>query len=49
MNAASPTTVLHEDYFLVETTSDEKHEWSDGVVFAMSRGTAKIAVADVYG
>ena len=43
MNAASPTTVLYEDYFLVETTSDEKHEWSDGVVFAMSRGTPEHA------
>ncbi len=40
MNAASPTTVSFEEYLELEAKSDDvKHEWCDGVVYAMSRGT----------
>jgi Uma2 family endonuclease len=31
--------VSYADYFEAENTSDERHEWLDGVVYAMSRGT----------
>jgi len=37
--AASPSYVSYEDYLALEASSDEKHEWCDGVVYAMSRGT----------
>ena len=38
MNAASPTRVSYEDYFEREVQDgDVKHEWSEGVVYAMSR------------
>lgn len=43
MKIASPTTVSYEDYVVAETVGDAKHEWSDGVVFAMSRGTPEHA------
>lgn len=43
MNAASPMAVSYEDYLLAETAGEEKHEWSDGVVYAMSRGTPEHA------
>lgn len=43
MNAASPTTTSFEDYLLVEASSEIKHEWCDGVVYAMSRGTPEHA------
>lgn len=40
MNAASPTRISFEDYLVLKAQSDDvKHEWSDGVVYAMSRGT----------
>lgn len=40
MNAASPTRISFEEYLEREATSDDvKHEWCDGVVYAMSRGT----------
>lgn len=39
MSAASPTFVSFEDYLAAEATSDIRHEWCDGVVCAMSRGT----------
>lgn len=40
MNAASPTTTSFEEYLELEAKSDDvKHEWCDGVVYAMSRGT----------
>src|SRR5207247_54463 len=42
VQAAASAHVKFEDYFEAETsaTSDTpKHEWSDGVVYAMSRGT----------
>jgi Uma2 family endonuclease len=29
----------YEDYLVLESSSDTKHEWCDGVVYAMSRGT----------
>lgn len=43
MNAASPMAVSYEDDLLAETAGEEKHEWSDGVVYAMSRGTPEHA------
>jgi Uma2 family endonuclease len=43
MNAASPTQVSFEDYLVGESTGDVKHEWCDGVVYAMSRGTPEHA------
>jgi Uma2 family endonuclease len=40
VNAASPTTISFEEYLEREALStDVKHEWCDGVVYAMSRGT----------
>jgi Uma2 family endonuclease len=39
MSAASPTRVSYEEYLLLEETSQGKHEWCDGVVYAMSRGS----------
>lgn len=40
VNAASPTTISFEAYLELEAKSDDvKHEWCDGVVYAMSRGT----------
>lgn len=40
MSAASPSRVSFEDYLTSEVPeSDTKHEWCDGVVYAMSRGT----------
>ncbi len=40
VNAASPTRVSFEEYLEREAKSDGvKHEWCDGVVYAMSRGT----------
>jgi Uma2 family endonuclease len=39
MTAASPSRVSYEDYVAAEVSSDLKHEWCDGVVYAMSRGT----------
>lgn len=38
---AASRTVAFEDYFLGEETSDVRHEWHDGVVYAMSRGTPR--------
>lgn len=35
--------ISHEEYLDAEATSDEKHEWLDGVVYAMSRGTPEHA------
>jgi Uma2 family endonuclease len=42
-DAASPSYVSYEDYLVLEASSDAKHEWCDGVVYAMSRGTPKHA------
>lgn len=39
--SAASRTVSFEDYFLGEETSDVRHEWHDGVVYAMLRGTPK--------
>ena len=39
MTAASPSHTSFEDYLVGEALSDLKHEWCDGVVYAMSRGT----------
>jgi Uma2 family endonuclease len=40
VNAASPTTISFEEYLeLEEKSNDVKHEWCDGVIYAMSRGT----------
>lgn len=39
MNAASAVTISYEEYLQLEAKSDVKHEWCDGVVYAMSRGT----------
>jgi Uma2 family endonuclease len=35
--------VSYEDYFAAEQTSDVKHEWFDGSVYAMSRSTPEHA------
>jgi Uma2 family endonuclease len=39
MTVAAPTYTSFEDYLVAEASSDVKHEWCDGVVYAMSRGT----------
>jgi Uma2 family endonuclease len=43
MSAASPTRVSYEEYLALEVASDVKHEWCDGVVYTMSRGSAEHA------
>lgn len=43
MTAASPFSTTFEDYLVAESTSEVKHEWCDGVVYAMSRGTPEHA------
>ena len=43
MTAASPTRTSFEDYLVAEGSSDLKHEWCDGVMYAMSRGTPERA------
>lgn len=39
--SAASRTVPFEDYFLGEETNDIRHEWHDGVVYAMSRGSPR--------
>jgi Uma2 family endonuclease len=42
MNAAVPTYTSYEDYLALEEArrdDDVKHEWCDGAVYSMSRGT----------
>ena len=39
MTAASPFSTTFEDYLVAEAMSEVKHEWCNGVVYAMSRGT----------
>lgn len=39
--SAASRTVPFEDFFLGEETSEIRHEWHDGVVYAMSRGTPR--------
>jgi Uma2 family endonuclease len=39
----SQRRVPYEDYLAAEETSDEKHEWLDGLIYAMSRGTPEHA------
>jgi Uma2 family endonuclease len=36
---SAKTYVSFADYFEAENTSEERHEWIEGVVYAMSRGT----------
>lgn len=44
VTAASPSHTSFEDYLVREAASDDvKHEWCDGVVYAMSRGTPEHA------
>lgn len=43
MGAASPCNTTFEDYLVGEAASDVRHEWCDGVVYAMSRGTPEHA------
>lgn len=43
MSELATRLVSYEDYLLAEETSDVKHEWLDGVVYAMSRGTPEHA------
>ena len=43
VNAASPSHTSFEDYLVGEGAGDVKHEWCDGVVYAMSRGTPERA------
>jgi len=35
----TPQYVSYEEFLRTEAVSDEKHEWVDGVVYAMSRGS----------
>ena len=37
--ARTPQRVSYEDFLKMENESDRKHEWVDGVVYAMTRGT----------
>ncbi|MBX3234408.1 MAG: Uma2 family endonuclease [Labilithrix sp.] len=37
--ARTPRYVPYEEFLVAEAASDLKHEWVDGVVYAMSRGT----------
>lgn len=39
--SAASRLVSFEDYFLGEEVSETRHEWHDGVVYAMSRGTPR--------
>lgn len=39
VTAASPFYTPFEEYLVAEAASEVKHEWCDGVVYAMSRGT----------
>jgi Uma2 family endonuclease len=39
VTAAAPSYTSFEDYLVSEQSSDVKHEWCDGVVYAMSRAT----------
>lgn len=40
VSAASPGRITFEEYLAIEVADrDTKHEWCDGVVYAMSRGT----------
>lgn len=43
MTAASATTMSDEASLELERKSADKHEWCDGVVYAMSRGTPEYA------
>jgi len=44
MGSPSPRKyVSYADYFEAEDTSDERHEWIDGAVYAMSGGTPEHA------
>ena len=36
---SAKTYVSYADYFEAENSSEERHEWIDGAVYAMSRGT----------
>jgi len=39
VTAASPSYTSLEAYLVAEAASETRHEWCDGVVYAMSRGT----------
>ena len=39
----SGTLVSYEDYLAAEENSELKHEWLDGMIYAMSRGTPEHA------
>ncbi len=39
--SAASRRISFEEYFAGEETSDIRHEWHDGVVYAMSRGTPR--------
>ena len=43
MSAASPSHTSYDAYLELEPKSDVKHEWCDGVVYPMSRGTPEHA------
>src|SRR5215208_3301021 len=42
-HAASEVPVSYEEYLALEATSEVKHEWLAGFVYAMSRGTPEHA------
>jgi Uma2 family endonuclease len=35
----SPRLVPYDEFLVIEKASDDRHEWVDGVVYAMSRGS----------
>jgi len=39
----SEALVSYEDYLAAEEKSELKHEWLDGMIYAMSRGTPEHA------
>lgn len=41
--ARSPHYVPYDEFLRIESASDERHEWVNGVVYAMSRGTPEHA------
>lgn len=43
MTVAAPFRTSYEDYLVGEAAGDVKHEWCDGVVYAMSRGSPEHA------
>ena len=39
MTAASPHRVSYEEYLRLEEASETKHEWCDGIIYAVAGGS----------